>query len=241
MLQSVYCHLSLLLLTVSLAVPFQAQSQQNLPNLKSGCSAIGDCGTNTHNRFNDGYLNRSKFNQAGGCQTRLRCQSGMKAVCNETYATRICIDEELAQDELGYPQGNFDYYKCNNYCKSRGLRLPTNNEWLVASLGTSKRSCLPDHGPRRPDWNSRREMTDQSFNRQGVRRNRNQCVSIYGVKDMVGVLGQWVTHGQARSNRAQFNGGLWPQPASNIFYRTTAHAPGYFDYSIGCRCASDAN
>ena len=227
-----------LLISLFLTLPMLGHAE----NLRQGCRSIGDCGTNTHNRFNDGYMNRSKFQSQGACNKRLRCPRDMEPVCSEEYATRVCMDRDLAEDNQGYPLGNFNYYQCRDYCRSRGLRLPTNNEWLVASIGTEKQLCLPTHRPARPDWNSRRQMSDQSFNQRGVRRDLSQCESDFGVRDMVGVLGQWVTKGQAtRSDREQFNGGLWPQPASNIFYRTTPHGPGYSDYSIGCRCARDAN
>jgi hypothetical protein len=68
-----------------------------------------------------------------------------------------------------------------------------------------------------------------------------RCVSQYGVRNMVGVLGQWVVDTYASpagggGTRGQFNGGLYPQPASSCNYTTVAHPADYTDYSIGCRC-----
>jgi hypothetical protein len=73
------------------------------------------------------------------------------------------------------------------------------------------------------------------------------CVSQYGVRNMVGVLGQWVVDTYPSpaggGTRGQFNGGLYPQPASSCNYTTVAHPADYTDYSIGCRCtrAVDTN
>jgi hypothetical protein len=83
-------------------------------------------------------------------------------------------------------------------------------------------------------------MQDLDFNRTGIRQDRSSCVSAYGIRDMVGVLGQHVSDGHAASNRIQFNGGLWPQGVSSTMYRTVAHNRGYSDYSTGCRCAVEA-
>jgi hypothetical protein len=67
-----------------------------------------------------------------------------------------------------------------------------------------------------------------------------RCISQYGVRNMVGVLGQWVVDTYASpaggGTRGQFNGGLYPQPASSCNYTTVAHPADYTDYSIGCRC-----
>jgi formylglycine-generating enzyme required for sulfatase activity len=67
------------------------------------------------------------------------------------------------------------------------------------------------------------------------------CVSRWGVRNMVGVLGQWVVDTYPSpaggGTRGQFNGGLYPQPASSCNYTTVAHPADYTDYSIGCRCS----
>jgi formylglycine-generating enzyme required for sulfatase activity len=65
---------------------------------------------------------------------------------------------------------------------------------------------------------------------------RSSCASDYGVRDMVGVLGQWVS--DTYHGRGQFNGGLYSQPRSSCNYTTVAHNTEYTDYSIGCRCGA---
>lgn len=68
------------------------------------------------------------------------------------------------------------------------------------------------------------------------------CVSRHGARNMVGVLGQWVSDtyaGPTGGTRGQFNGGLYPQPRSSCNYTTVAHPADYADYSIGCRCGAN--
>lgn len=174
----------------------------------------------------------------------------MRHVCSAPYSTSVCVDVNLIQDANGIPLGGISYRQCQQRCEARGARMLTNNEWMVAAAGTDRDTCLPRLPARigcsnlsqctpRPDYNSTSQMNDLSFNNH-LRTPRPQCISATGIRDMVGVLGQHVTNGQARSNRIQFNGGLWAQPVSELFYRTTAHDSSYSDYSVGCRCAANA-
>lgn len=211
-----------------------------LPDLRAGCSSINGCShSNTRNRFVDSDSQRQAFEAGPGCEARVSCPRGMAHVCSEEYSTSVCVDIELKKMPDGRPEGNHTFYTCQEHCQSRGARLLTNNEWLVAAAGTPAEACLADN-IQYPFTNdaSRRSL---EFNRPPyIRADRNRCESEFGIKDAVGVLGQWVTGGQTRSGRAQFNGGLWAMGHSNLFYRTTAHGPGYTDYSIGCRCAKNS-
>lgn len=211
-------------------------------DLRQGCEAVGTCGrTNNRNYFSDNKSPRRDFDESGGCDGNLSCPRDMKPVCSSAYKIKVCMDVELkAMDrDSSTPEGNHTFYSCQSYCQSMGKRLPTNNEWLVASTGTVSSSCLPRSIEDRPNYRSSSEMKDLRFNQRNIPKNRRNCISSYGIKDMVGVLGQWVTHGHSSSGKGQFNGGLWTQPASSIVYRTVAHGKGYSDYSIGCRCAED--
>lgn len=215
----------------------------DLPNLRNGCRSINTCGqTNNLNLFTDSAQQRQAFERSGGCSGgSLSCPPAMTMVCSAEYHTKVCVDVDLKKEADGTPEGNHTFHTCQRYCQSRGARLLTNNEWLVAAAGTRGEDCLPSAQQRnavRIDTSSSRSMGNLDHNRRGMRADRSACVSAFGIRDAVGVLGQWVTDGQARSNRAQFNGGLWRQGASTLFYRTTAHGPGYTDYSIGCRCAA---
>ncbi len=226
----------------------QRGSEVDLSGLPSLEQCQAPCDNNRRNAFNMARaMSEEAFNRAGGCERNTSCPSGMTFVCSQKYRTRVCMGTELESSD-GIPTGSITMAACKQRCdRYPGGRLPSNNEWLVGAAGTNAQSCLPSKPVRigcrdssciaRPDWNSSSQMSNTQFN-QHLKNPRTSCVSRAGLKDMVGVLGQWVTEGQAASNRAQFNGGLWSQPYSTVYYRTTAHGPGYTDYSIGCRCAA---
>lgn len=206
----------------------------------------GNCdSSNNRNRFqNQHMMSESAFRNAGGCTRNTRCPRGMAFVCDPTYRTRVCMDIELRTAPSGQPMGMHTEHSCRSYCESErgsdpGIRLPTNNEWLVAAQGTDARQCLTQAAQdRRIDPNKPTPPANQSYNDRFMRRDRRNCESRHGVRDMVGVLGQWVTQGIGGRGAGQFNGGYWAFGPSSIFYTTTAHGRGYADYSIGCRCAA---
>lgn len=199
---------------------------------------------NERNFFDPQYENSAAFDYSGGCETNLSCPTGTSLVCSDDYHTKVCMDTNLRMMDDGVtPRGGMTHNQCRDYCESRNMRLPTNNEWLVGALGTNPELCLPESITYPPLFNTdagRQSAEGLTQIRRYGRQDRSQCQSVFGLNDMVGVLGQHVTHGQARPNRIQFNGGLYPMSHSSIVYRTTAHGPTYSDYSIGCRCATEA-
>ncbi len=208
------------------------------PNLRSGCRSINACGSNNTNRFT------GTATPGVTCTKRdflRKCGSGQKLVCSESYGIKTCVDTNLTpmENDSSTPQGNFSYNQCKAHCESKGMRLLTNNEWLVAAVGTDASNCRPKRIGSRPDWDKPHStnggMLDLSFNQKEIPKDR-ECTSAFGIKDMAGVLGQYVEEGH-------FNGGLWPQPTSTIFYKTGRHMSNrdYRDYSIGCRCAKNVN
>lgn len=236
-----------------------AGSCSSTMDLRVGCSSeAGNCtaSSNNRNRFRDDASTRSqerqRFESTGGCPESYSCtgrpvsggcSEGMALVCSADYQIKVCVDTNLRVDTTGTPQGFQTYNSCQQYCRSQGKRLITNNEFLVAGLGTQSQNCLSrtDRFPSNPMPNRDRNMNNPNFqttNREVLGQlDRASCVSAFGINDMAGVLGQWVDGGE---RTYQFNGGLWAHHGSTLFYRTTAHpSPNYQDYSIGCRCAAD--
>jgi hypothetical protein len=227
-------------------------------DLRKGCESLGTCQwvNNSENRFRIEF-NRP-FQEAQSCdlskhQKKFKqepCEKDMVWVCSEDYKVNVCVEKDLMKDTLGNPAGNFSRESCEQACRLKGRELPTNNEWLVAANGTRFENC---------DIHKPHPCVQEGFSQECLKRNFNHipgsvkrplCVSDFGLRDMVGVYGSWVaeTHDGSGWQRARkynqpplrqgfFNGGLWPQKASTIFYQTKAHLTSYSDYSIGCRCA----
>ena len=215
-----------------------------LENLAIGCRASGSCnGSNNRNKLRKPVSGTSNLNCSA---VRKQCPRGpgnketMKLVCNSDYNTLVCVDINLMTDSNGVPQGWQSRNSCKAYCKGQGKRLLTNDEWLVAALGTPVQNCFPKNTTgARGGFDSRN--ADPLTNRKVLgKQPRPGCQSVYGIKDMIGVLGQWVSDTPLGkpAKFGQFNGGFWGQRKSTIFYRTTAHYATYSDYSIGCRCGA---
>jgi hypothetical protein len=238
---------------------FSAMAMAAEWDLEQGCQSMGTCNwvNNKANRFryefNRPFTNHADCSLSQFIETygKFPCPGQMTWVCSTKYQVNFCIDTNLREDLWGNPDGNFSRNRCQSLCQSQGYDLPTNNEWLVAANGTQFKDC---------DINIPNPCASENYSNECLKRNFNyipgsvlrpNCVSNFGVRDMVGVLGQWVleTHegngwksakrfDQAPAPRGFFNGGLWPQKYSTVFYQTRAHGIHYGDYSIGCRCAS---
>ncbi len=146
-------------------------------------------------------------------------------------------------------------------CEASGKRLCTSAEWLEACRGPQESvypygnehrqgACNDDYKGRHPVidlfgtsegvWDGK-HMNDPAINRQpdtvlpgGA---SPECVSGWGVYDMHGNLHEWVS-----DPSGVFRGGFYADAAINgegCLYATTAHGPGYRDYSTGFRCCSD--
>lgn len=235
--------------TVGIRVQSHAQTPRNITEIVASLPNLyeqpGNGLTNNHN-----YMTRNAEEQAryqnGECGRQTRCPSDMQFVCSPVHQLKVCVDTELPVDANGTPAGNFTYNTCRQYCADRGKRMITNNEWMLAALGTRPEECLPGRQVSIPGGGavhcggrSQRNQEQTAMNATNIRNPRPNCESVFGIRDMVGVLGQWVENGHARPGREQFNGGFWNQPHSTIYYRTTAHNAPYCDYSISCRCAAD--
>jgi hypothetical protein len=154
------------------------------------------------------------------------------------------------------PQAHISMVEAKRACSASGKRLCRANEWKAACKGPTS--------TRYPYGNSRVADACVDTNRtspmvvlyQGERSGRtlndpraNQqnntveptgeaelCTNDYGVHDMVGNVHEWTDDGS-------FRGGYYLDTKLNgegCDYRTTAHAPSYYDYSTGFRCCADA-
>jgi len=101
---------------------------------------------------------------------------------------KVCIDMYEYPNKQGeYPQGNMSYAEAAEICGSQGKRLCTTEEWQY--------SCSGLEGYTYPyGWN----LNKKSCNSKGIGKyeplgNNRNCVSKFGVYDMVGNIFEWVT------------------------------------------------
>ncbi len=154
------------------------------------------------------------------------------------------------------PQAHISMVDAKRACKAAGKRLCKAAEWKTACKGpeatkypygnervasrcvdTNRTSPLSVmYGGER----SARTLNDPRANQMGNTVEKTgaaeACTNGYGVHDMVGNVHEWTDDGS-------FRGGYYLDTKLNgegCEYRTTAHAPTYYDYSTGFRCCADA-
>ncbi|HEY8077051.1 MAG TPA: SUMF1/EgtB/PvdO family nonheme iron enzyme [Labilithrix sp.] len=153
------------------------------------------------------------------------------------------------------PQGHISMVEAQRACKASGKRLCHANEWKTACKGPEQ-TRYPYGNERKPnactDTNrtspmtklyggerSARTMNDpranQVENSLAQTGDAESCTNDYGTHDMVGNIHEWTDDGS-------FRGGYYLDTTLNgegCDYRTTRHAPSYYDYSTGFRCCAD--
>jgi hypothetical protein len=154
------------------------------------------------------------------------------------------------------PQAHISMIEASRACSASGKRLCHADEWKMACkgprstrfpYGDSRRAHACVDTSRTSPMNvlhsgehTRRTMNDPRANQQDntveATGAAESCTNDYGVHDMVGNVHEWTDDGS-------FRGGYYLDTKLNgegCNYRTTAHAPAYYDYSTGFRCCTDA-
>lgn len=153
------------------------------------------------------------------------------------------------------PQAHISMVEAKRACKASGKRLCKAQEWKTACKGPestrypygNKRTpgaCVDTnrtspmntlHGGERTNKTLNDPLANQQKNTLEATGNREACTNGYDVHDMVGNVHEW-------TDDASFRGGYYLDTKLNgegCDYRTTAHAPAYYDYSTGFRCCAD--
>jgi formylglycine-generating enzyme len=166
---------------------------------------------------------------------------------------RFCIDrEEFAEAAAAsedpatlMPVVNKNWTEAKALCESRGARLCKEAEWEFACEG-------PDMSPYPYGW--RRDSTVCNFDRtdlggpmEKLKDHRAplsafpECVSPFGVHDMVGNVDEWVEReGMSAPNRSALRGGWWLPGRNRCRAATLAHGEDYSGKQVGFRCCKDA-
>jgi formylglycine-generating enzyme len=153
------------------------------------------------------------------------------------------------------PQAHISMVEAKRACAASGKRLCKAQEWKAACKGPdatrypygNKRSanvCVDTnrtspmerlHGGLRSGKTLNDPMANQQKNTVEATGAKESCTNGYGVHDMVGNVHEW-------TDDSSFRGGYYLDTKLNgegCDYRTTAHAPAYYDYSTGFRCCAD--
>jgi formylglycine-generating enzyme len=154
------------------------------------------------------------------------------------------------------PQAHISMFEAKRACAASNKRLCRGDEWKAACKGPeatrfpygNKRlanACVDTartspmivlFGGQRSERTMNDPRANQIENTVAKTGAADQCTNGYGVHDMVGNLHEW-------TDDASFRGGYYLDTKLNgdgCDYRTTAHAPAYYDYSTGFRCCADA-
>jgi formylglycine-generating enzyme required for sulfatase activity len=145
-------------------------------------------------------------------------------------------------------------------CKASGKRLCTSEEWVTACQGPAQTTypygaaedskACNSHGVSglsKLFGASKKAFGLGSMNHPWLNKIPGTlaktgafaaCTNALGVYDMVGNLHEWTA-----DKDGTFRGGYYLDTTLNgkgCGYATTAHHPGYHDYSTGFRCCADA-
>lgn len=161
----------------------------------------------------------------------------------------FCIDQyEYTPEGESLPVNFQSFVKSSKTCKEQGKRICTEAEWNFACEGEEMRP-YPYGWERQAVCNQDREDLYESNPRRRVLRDlrakageHDQCVSPFGVHDMVGNLDEHVLRESQRFAhpfRNAMKGGWWMAGRNRCRPATTAHDDYYSDIQVGTRCCAD--
>ena len=206
-----------------------------------------------HNEFPQRsiYLDAFWIDQTEVSNTQYQ-QCVVDGFCSLIYLTKYYNDSSYSNHPVVY----VNWHDASDYCEWAGRRLPTEAEWEKAARGTDGRtypwgegiSCSQvDYG----DCNEFRETSPVGY-------FGDAGASPYGVLDMAGNVWEWVSdwydsdyYGKSPAdnptgpNSGQLRvlrGGSWSKIGSDArsANRYKSYFPGSMPYSIGFRCALNA-
>lgn len=176
-----------------------------------------------------------------------------KATCvGERVKMSFCIDRyEYTKPGEQLPMNHASFVIAQDTCKGLGKRVCTEDEWNFACEGEEMRP-YPYGWKREAKCNQDRpkeDLYDPSNKQYQVLADRRmpnganpECVSPFGVHDMVGNMDEPVLRESQRFNYPYRNGlkGGWWMPARNRCRpATTKHDDHYKDIQVGVRCCAD--
>jgi hypothetical protein len=148
-----------------------------------------------------GTVTLARLSRAGAVQRGLAAGDLAANGCPDTG--NGCVDVYAVSLPGVTPSAFITWFQAAAAARNSGKRLPTNQEWQAAALGT------PDPGV---DDGSTTCATESSLGATG---SRSGCVSDVGAFDMVGNLQEWVADWVPRPTPSWGSFGCAPTPGYN--------------------------
>jgi formylglycine-generating enzyme len=161
----------------------------------------------------------------------------------------FCIDKhEYTPPGERVPVNYQSFVSVSKLCKDLGKRICTESEWNFACEGEEMRpypygwsrepKCNQDRMDLFTDNPRKKELADRRLPSEEL----DQCVSPFGVYNMVGNLDEPVLREVARfayPYRNGLKGGWWMAGRNRCRPATTKHDDHYNDIQVGARCCMD--
>lgn len=178
-------------------------------------------------------------------------------------AMRFCIDEYEYPNQFGSkPRVMVNFNEAKQACRSEQKRLCTAREWTLACEGPGRlpypngyrrdpAHCnidLPHRFPNVSALNDPEAMDTElaRLDQRASSGSRPECVSTFGVHDMVGNVDEWVQpdgpeEAAGLGAETALKGGYFGPVRSRCRPATPSHGPTFKFYQVGFRCCRDAD
>jgi len=176
---------------------------------------------------------------------------------------RFCMDRFEYPNRAGEkPTVMVNYREAKAACEMQHKRLCTAREWTLACEGPDllpypngyardSRKCNIDRPYRVPDIEALMNTTTRDvelarLDQRNPSGSMPNCVSAFGVYDLIGNVDEWVTpdgpeEPAGLNNEAALKGGYFGPVRTRCRPSTTAHGATFKFYQVGFRCCSAAD
>ncbi|HEY5957650.1 MAG TPA: SUMF1/EgtB/PvdO family nonheme iron enzyme, partial [Polyangiaceae bacterium] len=177
-------------------------------------------------------------------------------------ALRFCIDEFEYPNRWGEkPTVMVTFEQAQQACQSEGKRLCTAREWTLACEGPERfpypnglerdaTACNIDRPHRFPDVTAldnpaTRDRELDRLDQRSPSGSKPNCVSRYGVQDLVGNVDEWVVpdgpeEAAGFGAKTALKGGYFGPVRARCRPSTPSHGPTFRFYQVGFRCCREA-
>lgn len=170
----------------------------------------------------------------------------------------VCMDQFEAPNRRGArPLVMQSFESAERWCKQKGKRVCTEQEWELACEGDEHRPLAYGWAVNRSTCNS--DKAWRAFNTTELYSNGEEasvreterlwqgspsgrygaCISPSGIYDLMGNVEEWVASRAGRDFPGVLRGGFWAKPWTGCRGANDAHEPSFRFYETGFRCCAD--